>query len=95
MVKFEWRDISSLNTDLFVRAALNQDRAIYFGEIIEAKTKEAKEGKIPREKILEPILVTTTGQVIDGRHRIEGCHPPPGGQNFLLSFSLPPKKGIL
>jgi hypothetical protein len=51
--------IKDLKTNLFVRQALNQDHAIYLGELLENGVT------------LPPIKITQDHVVIDGRHRIE------------------------
>ena len=51
--------IRDLKINTYVRQALNQDHAIYLGELLENGVK------------LEPIKITAGLEVIDGRHRIE------------------------
>jgi len=51
--------LKDLQTNLFVRKALNQDHALYLAELIENGVK------------LPPIKITRERVVIDGRHRVE------------------------
>ncbi len=51
--------LKDLQKNLFVRQALNQEHALYLGELLENGVK------------LPPIRITREGIVIDGRHRIE------------------------
>lgn len=51
--------LKDLDTNLFVRALLNDEHVLYLAELIEGGTK------------LPPIQITPDGRVIDGRHRVE------------------------
>lgn len=51
--------ISDLDIAFYARKALDQDRVIYFWELLESGEE------------LDPIDITTSKKVIDGRHRIE------------------------
>lgn len=51
--------LSDITVGFFVRTQLNQDRALHFGELIEAGVA------------LPPIIVDKNNEAVDGRHRIE------------------------
>ena len=51
--------LKDLKLNLFVRQALNQDHALFLGELLENGVN------------LPPIRITRKREVIDGRHRIE------------------------
>lgn len=56
----EVRKIKELKQNLFVRKAIDPDRALFFAELIQAGEK------------IKPIWVNVEGTIIDGRHRVEG-----------------------
>ncbi len=51
--------LADLKTNLFVRKEIDQDRVLYFAELIE------------NGQTLPPIKITRDNRVVDGRHRIE------------------------
>jgi ParB-like chromosome segregation protein Spo0J len=53
-------NLAELSTNLFVRKSLDQDRVLFLAELIESGVK-----------MTEPIEVTATNEVVDGRHRKE------------------------
>lgn len=57
--KIEIVEIKNLQTNLFVRKELDQDRVLYLAELLENGV------------VLDPIEITSERMVIDGRHRIE------------------------
>lgn len=59
--KIETVALKDLQTNLFVRKALNQEHALYLAELLENGVE------------LPPIKITQDRVVIDGRHRIEAC----------------------